>query len=165
VIVIADSSPLIVLAKLRCFPLLKKIYSHLYISTEVHDEVVIAGAGLPGASEVTESDWIEVKQLQNRAALLTAPSRFRLGAGELSTILLAKELAAEVVLLDDHMARTAARAEALAVQGSVGLLETFYRRGYLPDLRASFQLLLVHNVYIDRRLLDRRLQSFGLRTL
>jgi predicted nucleic acid-binding protein len=45
--VVADSSPLIFLAKLGCFGLLNRLFPRLYISPEVHYEIVIAGAGLP----------------------------------------------------------------------------------------------------------------------
>jgi predicted nucleic acid-binding protein len=65
------------------------------------------------------------------------------------------------VLLDDYKARKVAAAEGLEVHGSVGLLEAFYRRGYLTDLRAAFQQLLTHS-YVDQRLLDRRLRALGL---
>jgi predicted nucleic acid-binding protein len=45
-------------------------------------------------------EWIEVKSIQNRAALLSAQRKYGLGPGELSAILLAKELGANPVLLD-----------------------------------------------------------------
>jgi len=79
----------------------------------------------------------------------------------MSTILLAKELGANPVLLDDYRARKLAKAEGLKILGSVGLLETFYLRHYLTDLGSVFRQLLTHNVYIDQRLLDRRLRSWG----
>ena len=85
-IVIADSSPLIILAKLGCFDLLNKLYPRIYISHEVHHEVVIAGAGLPGAAEVQNSEWVEVRFLRNQASLLKAHQTSSLGLGELSTI-------------------------------------------------------------------------------
>lgn len=159
--VVADSSPLVILTKLGCFDLLHRLFPRLYISRQVHHEVVVAGAGLPGASEVETADWIEVRTLQNQADLLAAQQNHALGAGELSTILLGKELHAGAVLLGDYQARKLATAEGLEVLGSVGLLETFYRRGYLSDLRSSFQQLSTHS-YVDRRLLDRRLQVLGL---
>jgi len=68
-------------------------------------------------------------------------------------------------LLDDYRARKLAKAEGLEILGSVGLLETFYLRRYLTDLQGAFRQLLVHNVYIDQRLLDRRLRSLGLPAL
>lgn len=63
---VADSSPLVILTKLGCFQLLNRLFPRVYISAEVQYEVVIAGAGLPGASEVSKAEWIEVKRLQNR---------------------------------------------------------------------------------------------------
>ena len=80
----------------------------------------------------------------------------------MSAIFLAKELGANPVLLDDYKARKLAKAEGLKILGSVGLLETFYLRRYLTDLRSAFQQLLMHDVYIDQRLLDRRLRALGL---
>ena len=159
--VVTDSSPLIILSKIVCFDVLKELFSHLYISVEVHDEVVVAGAGLLGASEVAEADWIEVKRLRNQADLVAAQQKYALGLGELSSILLAKLVTADAVLLDDYRARKLARAEGLQVRGSLGLLEISYVRGYVTDLREVFRRLLSHS-YIDKRLLDLRLESLGL---
>jgi len=123
---------------------------------------VIAGAGLPGASEVANSPWIEVKLLQDRTALLAAHKKSSLGLGELSTILLGKELKANELLLDDYDAREMAKQEGFRVRGSIGLLEIFYGKGYLNDLRAAFQQLLTHNAYVDRELLESRLRLLNL---
>jgi predicted nucleic acid-binding protein len=97
--------------------------------------------------------------------LQTSQQKHALGAGELSTIFLGKELRANGVLLDDLEARKLAKAEGLRVRGSVGLLEDFHVRGHLPDLRGAFGQLLTQNVYVDPRLLDSRLQSLGLSPL
>ena len=160
-IAVADSSPLIILARLDCIDLLNKLFSRIYILTEVHQEVVVSGAGLPGASEVEKAEWVGVKNLQNQEDLLAARQKYALGLGELSTILLAKEIHANAALLDDYNARRLARAEGLQIRGSLGLLETFHLRGHLPDIRTAFRRLLAHS-YIDQRLLDLRLQALGL---
>ena len=159
--VVADSSPLVILTKLGCFDLLNRLFRRIDISAEVRHEVVVAGAGLPGATEVANAKWVEVRNLQNQADLLAAQQNYALGVGELSTILLGKELHANAVLLDDYKARKLATAEGLQVRGSVGLLETLYLRGYLTDLRATFRQLITDS-YIDQRLLDRRLRALGL---
>jgi uncharacterized protein len=164
VTVVADSSPLVILTKLGCFDLLNKLFRRIDICAEVHHEVVVAGAGLPGATEVANAKWVEVRNLQNQADLLAAQQNYALGVGELSTILLGKELHANAVLLDDYKARKLATAEGLQVRGSVGLFETLYLRGYLTDLRATFRQLLTDS-YIDQRLLDRRLRALGLALL
>jgi uncharacterized protein len=139
---VADSSPLVILTKLGCLDFLNRVFPRVYISSEVHYEVVVAGAGLPGASEVSKAEWIEVKSIQSLAGLHSAQRKYGLGPGEMSTILIAKELGANPVLLDDYRARKLAKAEGLEILGSVGLLETFYLRRYLTDLRSAFQQLL-----------------------
>jgi predicted nucleic acid-binding protein len=108
---VADSSPLVILTKLGCLDCLNRVFPRVYISNEVHYEVVVAGAGLPGASEVSKAEWIEVKSIQNPAGLLSAQQKYSLGPGEMSTIVLAKELGASPVLLDDYRARKLAKAE------------------------------------------------------
>jgi uncharacterized protein len=162
VTVVADSSPLIILAKLGHFGTLNRLFPFVHISPEVHSEIVISGVGLPGAMEVSNAGWIEVKPIQNPASLYSAQRKYGLGPGEMSTILLAKEIDANPVLLDDNKARKLAKAEGLEILGSVGLLEIFYSRHYFTDLRGAFQQLRAHNVYIDQRLLDRRLRVLGL---
>ncbi|HET7107945.1 MAG TPA: hypothetical protein VFI38_14130 [Candidatus Acidoferrum sp.] len=161
-IAVSNSSPLIILARLGCFPLLNRVFSRLVISPEVYKEVVISGKGLPGAAEVAGSSWIENRPLRDQEALARLLNKLPLGAGELSAILLAKESRADAVLLDDHKARQLAKSEGLPVRGTVGLLEALYLSGHLPDLSATFRKLLTENAYIDRRLLDRRLKQLGL---
>jgi predicted nucleic acid-binding protein len=156
------SSPLIILTKLRCLALLNRVFPQVVISAEVHHEIVIAGAGLPGASEVSNAGWIEVRSLRSPADLLPAQQRHGLGPGEMSAILLAKELRVGALLIDDYRARKLAQVEGLEILGSVGLLETFYRRRYLTDLPGAFRQLLAQDVYIDQQLLDRRLRALGL---
>lgn len=160
--VVADSSPLIVLAKLNVFDLLPNLYPRVYISAEVYAEVVVAGAGLPGAANVASAKWIQLTPIQKPADLAAAEAKFGMGTGELSTIMLARQVEAGLALIDDLSARRLAKREGLEVRGAVGLLELMYRRGELPDLHLAFQQLLNHAVYIDRDLLNRRLLSLNL---
>jgi len=122
---------------------------------------VVSGAGLPGATEVDRADGIEIKQVQNRAQLFEVRERYGLGIGELSAIVLAKELSADMVLLDDYEAGRLAKGENLEVRGTLGVLETSSPQGDLADLRGAFAQLLKHS-YIDARLLNDRLRALGL---
>jgi hypothetical protein len=108
---------------------------------------------MPGASQVAKSDWIEVVPIQNPAGLIDTALRHRLGLGELSTVMLGKELHADIALMDDLRARRLARDSGLGVRGTVGVLEL---------LRKAFQDLLANAVYIARELLDERLRDLRL---
>ena len=69
----------------------------VHIPAEVYNEVVIAGAGMPGAAAVAEAGWIRVSEYQDIEGLAQAISRTGLGAGEVSAVLLAKELTADLI--------------------------------------------------------------------
>ena len=141
-IVVSDSSPLITLARIGCFDLLPKLYVRIYISNEVYGEVVIDGAGLPGAAQVAQADWIEVRPVQNTSGLAAAIAKTGLGAGELGAVVLAKEIAANLVLIDEWRARRYAREEGLPIIGCVGILEELYKHGDLSDLRGAYRELI-----------------------
>lgn len=57
-IVLADSSPLITLARAGHFDLPREFCGEVIVSTEVHNEVAVAGAGLLGAEELQTAAWV-----------------------------------------------------------------------------------------------------------
>ena len=107
--VLSDSSPLITLAKIKRLELLPQLYQTVTITPEVYAEAVVRGAGLAGASQVSEARWINVRPVQEPARLASAQQRFGLGIGEVSVIILGRELRADLLLLDDMKTRTLAK--------------------------------------------------------
>jgi uncharacterized protein len=105
VIVVSNSTPLITLAKVEYFDLLQKLFNEITISQEVWNEVVVRGAGLAGASETSQAGWIKVSSVANSALVKEWRDAYNLGAGEVSTIILARELTASLALIDERRAR------------------------------------------------------------
>jgi uncharacterized protein len=132
------------------------------VTPEVYAEVVVIGAGLPGAQETSNASWIEVQQIAQSADLSAAQIRFALDIGEVSVLVLAKEIHADLILIDDLEARKMARSEGLRVQRTVGVLEASFSRGDLADLRQAFKNLLDRGVYLDRAFLRARLEALKL---
>ena len=62
-IVVSDTSPIVNLAAIGQLHLLWSLYEQVYIPQSVHDEIVITGAGQPGAREVDTLDWIETRRV------------------------------------------------------------------------------------------------------
>lgn len=56
--IVANSTPLIELSKIRRLELLRAVYHSIIIPEQVYAEVVIDGVGEPGATEVAKSQWI-----------------------------------------------------------------------------------------------------------
>ena len=160
--VVSNASPLIALARIDHFDLVPKLYQNVVVPTEVYNEIVIAGAGLPGAVQVARAEWIQITPLRNATALQLAVEKTGLGTGELSAIILAQELQADLLLMDEWKARRYATAEGLAVQGCNGILENLYRRDFLSDLRSAYIRLLAHKIRVNLQMLQDSLRKFNL---
>lgn len=152
--VVSDASPLISLARIGHFGLLHNLYGTIVIPTEIYHEVVIAGAGLPGARQAAGANWIQVTAVSNPTALRVAVEETGLGTGEVSAVILAKELAADLLLVDEWKARRYAVAEGLSVKGCIGILESFHRRGLLHDLRGAYIRLLAERIRVNLQALQ-----------
>lgn len=164
-IVVSNASPLIILAKLGLFDLPHQLFTSITIPQEVWNEIVVQGAKLPGSTETEEANqlgWLHIAEVANVPQLTLWKDRYALGAGELATILLAKELLADIALIDEQRARSLARSEGVPVLGTVGLLELGYRRGVVADLRQVYQEMLQQGARIDQRILNQSLAAFHL---
>lgn len=121
--VVSDSSPLITLAKIGRLELPHRLYQAFTITPQVYDEVVVLGAGLTGSTEVATCKWIELRPVENVETLVSAQEEFGLGIGETSAIILAQEVNASLVLIDEIKARKVAREYGMAMLGCVGILQ------------------------------------------
>ena len=69
-IVVADSTILILFAKIDKFNILQSIFGEIVIPQSVYNEIAVIGSGKAGAYELKVSNWIKVMQLRNRGELL-----------------------------------------------------------------------------------------------
>lgn len=153
-IVLADSSPLITLAEIDCLELLPGLYESITITSEVYREVAVAGRGLAGAAQISSASWIQVRAALTQDVAERVQTQSNLGAGELSTIVLAAEMNADLTLIDDSQARRMAEAKGVVVFGSVGVLETAFRRGFLSDLVTVYRKMIASQAYISPKVLN-----------
>ena len=133
------------------------------IPREVHEEVTVAGAGLPVADEVRRASWIEVRSDPGKGLGSSMESACAgLGAGERSVIYLASGLKAAVVLIEEDRARRVAKNLGLAVAGSIAVLERGARLKKIPDLRSVYLSLLDQGIRFNADLLEQSLIRCGL---
>ena len=111
----------------------RSISSGILIPPAVWKEVVKQGKKRPGEHQVATSNWIEVHDIrrQDIAKLL----KQELDEGEAEAIVLADEVKAEVILLDERDALKTAKNLGLSVLGTVGILIWAKRAGKIVNLR------------------------------
>ena len=105
-IVVSDASAPINLARIGELDLLRKLYSEIVVPEAVWQEVVVNGAGQPGAEEISTVDWVKRMLVKNRH--LVQALRQDLDAGEAEAIALALESEADLLLMDERLGRESA---------------------------------------------------------
>jgi len=159
VILVADSSALITLARIGRLQLLHVIAGVVYVPSAVFDEVVLLGAGRPGSEELADASWVVRQPVRDTASV----DRFRgrLGHGESEAIVLAKELGADVLVVDDATARRVAEEEGQRVVGLPGLLINAKERGLITAIKPLLDEMLAFGFFLDTATYRSILQRAG----
>ncbi len=160
-LVVSNATPLIALDAAHALHLLPALYTEIHIPEAIYAEVVVAGAGRAGAVNVSDATWIVRHAVGVRVAANELKTKRRLGAGESETLVLAQELRADLVLLDDRAARRAARQLTLPVRGTVGVLLMAKKSNLIPAIRPLLDGLRGAGIYLDETLYQRALQLAG----
>ena len=150
--IVSNSTPLIELSKIRRLELLRDVYGALVIPKAVYTEVVINGAGKPGAEEVKGAPWIHPHAVTHRSEVQSLYARPSLDLGECEAIVLAEEISAAQVILDDRVAREVAVARGLPVIGTFGVLLVAKAEGIIPAVRPILTALRAHGTRISQPL-------------
>jgi predicted nucleic acid-binding protein len=156
-IVIADTSPINFLVQIGEIEVLPKLYDSILIPPSVRNEL-----RHPRAPDAVRQ-WIHQppEWLQVRASSLTPDSGLLeadIDVGERDAILLALEVAADEVIMDDMGGRREAERLRLSVTGTIGVLRAAAKVGLL-DLHDALDRLLQTNFRIDKEFLHRLIRD------
>lgn len=136
---IADSSPLILLARADRLRLLENLFDEVEIAPAVETETVERAAGLPDARRIEDAidtGWIQVTEVQTETFERIDGRYPNLGPGEQATIALALDREAHAVLVDDASSRQAAQLEGVRPVGCLGVLARAHHREVLESKAA-----------------------------
>ena len=126
-IVVSNTSPLIFLSKVESLDLLSSCFKQVFIPEEVKAEF---------GSEILP-EIVEMHPISSKGKNLVDLQYGILHRGELEAIQLAHEVKADLVLLDDLLARKKAQAMNLNVMGTLGVFLTASYNGYISPRLAN----------------------------
>ena len=154
-VVVADTGPLQYLLLIGEIEVLPRLYGDVTAPTAAHGEL------LHSAAPTAVRNWAAAPPA--RVTLVPAPTSEdpqlrKLDAGEAAAIALALTLPADLVLMDERAGVTTARAQALNVIGTIGVLDQAARAG-LIDIGEAVTRLRATNFRHRPALLDELLAS------
>ena len=127
--IVSNTSPLIALASIGQFGLLRNLFGKIIIPPAVRAEVQSEA----GVAALAAADWIVIQPAQDMLAVQLL--REELDSGESEAIVLARELDAVLVLIDERAATRKARGIGLQTVGTLGVLLMAKNKGLVPDLK------------------------------
>lgn len=160
-IVVANASPLIGLSAVNSLGLLNSLFGAIHISEAVYREIVISGRGRVGSAEVASAAWIQRHEISDTAAVSRLMTAAKLNTGESETLILATEITADLVIIDERPARRHAFAQKLPVTGTIGVLMLAKTRGLVSEIKPLLDALTGFGMRLDHDLYRYALRRAG----
>jgi len=144
-LVVSNTSPIIALYSIEKLYLLKDIFGEIVIPQGVSKELARWKARI-----VRDESWIKERRVKNRLALdiLT----LFLDQGEAEAIILAREISADRLIIDERAGRDIARWLGIKMIGTLGILLLAKEEGLIPQVKDSLDALKKKNFWISKEL-------------
>jgi predicted nucleic acid-binding protein len=158
--VVFNTSPLIGLASIGQFNLLREIFGEISIAQTAFDEAVTQGHEKGGAKhDISSAKWIQVLEVKDRLAIEILLEEMDLGESE--TIVLAREINADWVLMDEKRGRRMLDQLKIPKIGTVGILLKAKQSGFLKSLRPELEKLQSLGFTLNQIVGDKVLHDAG----
>jgi len=145
-IVVSNATPIITLSSIGRLDIFEYFFGAVYIPEAVYDEIKAKEAY--GYREI-DGPLFVVKRIRDAFAqdiLLNDLDR-----GEAQTIVLAKELQADIVLIDETIGYRIAQSQQLNVRRTLSLLIAAKKKGYLKAVKPLMDAMLKQERWISQR--------------
>ena len=153
-VVVADTGPLIALARVEKLDLLRRLYGRVVVPPYVRAELAIDSA-YPGSSVIStafKERWIVVQQ--DPDLVVAAELAGVLDPGEAQAISLAEQRPIRFLLIDDAKGRKIARRRGIPVVGVAGVLLAAKSEGMLTSVAPVLRDLSCVGYRLSASLID-----------
>lgn len=146
--VVSNTTPIISLLKLDRLELLQKLYNQINIPKAVFDEIE-AGKNKAYYKDLSKIEWININPIQDTNALKYF---LDLDDGEAEAIVLATEIEADLIIIDEKLGRFHAKHADLKITGTIGVLIKAKKEGHLKEIKPLLDELTEKKVWINENL-------------
>lgn len=150
--VVSNTSPITNLLSVGQISLLKLVYGEIVIPQAVKIEL----ESYHGSVVFESLSWLKCMHVRDRSGVVSA-----LGKGEAEAIVLAQEVRANLLLIDDYKARKEAEKRNLIVKGLLGVVQSAHQLGYLNLVKPLLDSLITNGFRVSEELYLRVLEESG----
>lgn len=158
-IVVVNSTPIIALAAIRKLDLFRELYSEIFIPKAVYEEVMVKEGSVAQLELAKAKEWIVTKAISN----IEAKKFFKvqLHDGEVEVMILGRELNADLLVIDDYMARRYAKYLDFHVTGSLGVILKAKERAIVNEVKPLVDSMIESGIYVSEKLYKDTLELAG----
>lgn len=147
-IVIADTSPINYLVQIGEIGVLEKLYGRIIIPNSVFEELIADVAPIEVKNWITNKpNWLEIKSVESEIDT----DLEILDAGEAEAIQIAKEINADLLIIDEKLGRKIAKQHGLKIVGTIGVLALAKEKN-LINIDNVIEKLEKTNFYVSNEL-------------
>lgn len=161
-IIVNDTAALSSLAIAGQLSLLKQLYNTVIIPQAIVDELDNVPSKESSLGAIPTLSWIEIRQASNSTMVQTLQEQQDLDTGDAEAIILALELGAERLLIDERLSRQAAIRIGLPITGVLGILVAAKTEGLISAVKPVMDDLISQaGFWVSCQLYDEVLQAVG----
>ena len=149
-IIVSDTTPLSELSKIGKLDLLQAVFGRVIIPQQVYEELTTGNH--PAVLVVKSALWLEVRSINNNQLIEQLQLETNLDLGECSAIILAEELKADQLLIDEKAGRKVAISRGLAIIGLVGVIILAKEQGLIDNVKDIFDDLMSKGTRISSKI-------------
>ena len=151
--IISNSTPLIILSKIGELEILKNLYGEIIIPRAVFEEVTIKSDAIKNFS------WIKILEMQDKSNRKIYQAK--LHNGEVEVMMLAKEISADLLIIDDNAAKKFAKFLGFTVTGTLGILLKAKSEKIISEVKPILEKMQAENFYISDEIIKLVLKTAG----
>jgi predicted nucleic acid-binding protein len=155
--VISNTTPIITLLTISKLELLKDIYGQIIIPMGVYEEIE-EGRFKKFYADLSKIEWIEIKTITDRTPFKYLTD---LDKGEAEVIVLANEISADLVIIDERLGRAFAEQFNLTVTGTIGILLKAKELDFIPVIKPMLEAMIENGIWLNKKLVDKILKVAG----
>jgi hypothetical protein len=141
-IVVSDTSPISNLIVVGHIHLLPQLFGTVIIPDVVYQELLANGDNHPVTQTLQTVEWLDMHSVSNQNQVDVLMRDRNLDPGEANAIVLAQELQANQLLIDERLGRNEAKRQGLRVTGILGILLAAKGQNLLTAVRPVMDALI-----------------------